>query len=246
MTVVDPAVKRFGDGMGRSDVAWDGAGNVFEALEHTSLSSRAYDQIRKALMTGELKPGQKLSGREIAIRLGTSLTPVREALLQLVAEGILESRSRHSITVPVPTRSVYAELRDLRVEVEGLGAERAAALVEADTIDHLEVLHATLVRAKAEGDYGLALRCNEAFHLGFCREARMPRLFRIVEGLWAQSGPFLNFLYSDAEKWPVPEGPHPHIRVMEAFRARDGDAARAAIVADIVTGGEGLLRRLRD
>lgn len=223
-----------------------GAGEVFEMLERDSLSAKAYAKIRQALMTGELKPGQKLSGREIAIRLGTSLTPVREALLQLVAEGVLEARSRQSITVPIPTRSVFAELRDIRVEVEGLGGERAATLATEAAINELAALHDALVKAKAEGDYPLALRCNQAFHLGLCREARLPRLFKIVEGLWAQSGPFLNFLYSDAEKWPVPEGAHDHIAVIEAMRRRDGAGARAAIVRDIVTGGAGLMRRLQD
>ena len=57
-------------------------GEAFEAVERSSLSRQAYNQLRKALMLGELQPGQKLSGREIALRLGTSLTPVREALLQ--------------------------------------------------------------------------------------------------------------------------------------------------------------------
>jgi GntR family colanic acid and biofilm gene transcriptional regulator len=104
-------------------------GEAFEAVERSSLSRQAYNQLRKALMVGELQPGQKLSGREIALRLGTSLTPVREALLQLVAEGVLELRTGHSVTVPLPTRAVYTELRDIRVQTEGLGAERAAALI---------------------------------------------------------------------------------------------------------------------
>lgn len=223
-----------------------GAADVFEMLERDSLSAKAYVKIRQALMTGELQPGQKLNGREIAIRLGTSLTPVREALLQLVAEGVLEARSRQSITVPIPTRSVYAELRDLRVEVEGLGAERAATLATAEVVDELAALHDALVTAKAQGDYPLALRCNQAFHLGLCREAQLPRLLKIVEGLWAQSGPFLNFLYGDNKEWPVPKGAHDHVAVIEALRRHDGAGARAAIVRDIVTGGAGVMRRLQD
>ncbi|MBC9176078.1 GntR family transcriptional regulator [Pseudoroseomonas ludipueritiae] len=220
------------------------AAEGLDTVERSSLSNQAYQQIRKALMVGELKPGQKLNGREIALRLGTSLTPVREALLQMVAEGVLEFRAGQSITVPQPPRRVYAELRGIRVEVEGLAAERAAQRISAAGIDELAALHNELVRGKAEHDYGLALRCNEAFHLGIAREAGMPRLYRVVEGLWAQSGPFLNSLYNGPEGWPAGDDPHTHVLVMEALRRRDGAAARAAIVQDIVRGGAGLLSRL--
>ncbi len=230
----------------RGDGPQPGETEVFASVARSSLSAQAYVQIRKALMVGELKPGQKLNGREIAIRLGTSLTPVREALLQLVSEGVLEARTGHSIAVPVPTRAVYIELRDIRLETEGLGAERAAALIEPKAIGDLAELHATLVTAKADRNYAAALRYNEAFHLGVCREARMPRLFRVVESLWAQSGPFLNFLYSDADDWPVPKDPHPHVQLLDALRRRDGGAARRAIANDIISGGLNLLGRLAE
>ena len=222
------------------------SGDAFATVERSSLSRQAYNQLRKALMVGELRPGQKLNGREIALRLGTSLTPVREALLQLVAEGVLESRTGQSITVPIPTRAVYAELRDIRVEVEGLGAERAAALIDKPGLDELAELHAQLVTAKREHDYARALRCNEAFHLGLCREAQMPRLFRVVESLWTQMGPFLNLLYDGPERWPTPKGQHAHLKVIAALKRRDGVAARQAIVEDIVNGGAGLLSRLAE
>jgi GntR family transcriptional regulator, colanic acid and biofilm gene transcriptional regulator len=222
------------------------AGDGFETVERSSLSRQAYGQLRKALMVGELQPGQKLNGREIAIRLGTSLTPVREALLQLVAEGVLELKTGHSITVPLPTRRVYTELRDIRVETEGLGAERAAALIDKAGIDELAKLHDGLVTAKRDGNYALALRCNEEFHLGLCREAQMPRLFRVVESLWTQMGPFLNFLYKGSEGWPAPKKQHFHSTVLTALERRDGAGARQAIVEDIISGGAELLSRLDD
>ena len=74
----------------------DSGGDTFAAVARNSLSEQAYQQIRKALMVGELKPGQKLNGRDIAVRLGTSLTPVREALLQMVAEGVPGGAGRGS------------------------------------------------------------------------------------------------------------------------------------------------------
>jgi len=216
----------------------------FETAERSSLKDQAYQQIRKALMVGELKPGQRLSGRQIAEQLHISLTPVREALLQLVSEGVLEARMGYSITVPHPRRAVYAELRDIRVEVEGLGAARAALHISTAGMVELAVTHDRLIQAKRAGDFGLALRYNEAFHLGLARASGMPRLFRAVESLWTQSGPFLNFLFNGPECWALDGDPHCHVKVLDALRVKDAASARAAIVEDIVSGGAGLLARL--
>jgi GntR family colanic acid and biofilm gene transcriptional regulator len=232
--------------MSRSMVSPIESADELGTVERSSLSAQAYGQIRKALMIGALKPGQKLSGRELAARLGTSLTPVREALLQLVAEGVLESRTGHSITVPTLTRADYLELRDIRVEVEGLAAARATAQATPALIASLEDLHRRLVEAKADRRFDEALRCNEAFHLALARGAGMPRLLRVVESLWAQSGPFLNFLYGADGGTTSSVHPHGHLRVIEALRAGDPAGAAESIGADIVGGGNDLVRRLAE
>ncbi len=216
----------------------------FEPAGRSSLSNQAYQQIRKALMVGELRSGQRLNVREIAEKLGTSITPVREAMLQLVAEGVLESRSGYSITVPNPTRAAYTELRDIRLEVEGLAAARAAERVTEAAIAELEATHQALLDAKRDGDFGLALRYNEAFHLGLARESGLPRLLRIVESLWTQSGPFLNFLFNGPACWAAESDLHIHTKVLEALSRRDAEAARAAIAEDISRGGAVLEARL--
>ncbi|WP_424811310.1 GntR family transcriptional regulator [Roseococcus sp. YIM B11640] len=215
---------------------------VLDPIGRQSLSAIAYDKLRKALMTGHLQPGERLNGRTLATRLGTSLTPVREALLQLVTEGTLEMQAGRSISVPVLTRSAYLELRDLRMVVEGLGAERAAAAISAAGIAKLAQVHEKLTAAKAKNDFAAALRWNEAFHIGLATAADMPRLLKVVESLWSQSGPFLNYLFAHSNL-TVSE-PHPHTLVLEALRKRDGAAAAAAIREDILKGGANLLEHL--
>ncbi len=217
-------------------------GPALEQVVRANLGAQAHGKLRKALSTGELRPGERLNGRALAARLGTSLTPVREALLQLVAEGALEMQAGKSFTVPVLTRAAYLELRDLRLALEGMGAERTTAAITAPALTRLAATHRRLCAAKERGDFAAALRWNEEFHLGLAAAAGMPRLLRLIEGLWIQSGPFLNYLRAD---WPntVAE-PHPHILILAALEARDAAAAVAAIRRDILEGGEGLLRRL--
>src|SRR5215207_4289115 len=86
----------------------------------TSLRKRVYDSLREALTTGRFAPGQKLTFRFIASALGVSLTPVREALRRLVAEGAFEMQPNRSVRLPLMTRAKVLELRDIRVAVESL------------------------------------------------------------------------------------------------------------------------------
>lgn len=218
------------------------AGGALDPIGRQSLSAIAYEKLRKALMTGELQPGQRLNGRTLATQLGTSLTPVREALLQLVTEGTLEMQAGRSISVPVLTRAAYLELRDLRMAVEGMGAERAAAVISKPAIARLAQVQEKLAAAKARHDFAAALRWNEAFHIELATAAEMPRLLKLVEGLWSQSGPFLNNLYARSNV--TVSDPHPHVLVLEALRQRDGAAAAAAIRKDILDGGTNLLESL--
>ena len=98
-----------------------------KAPADTSLRTRVYDSLRDALTAGQFTPGQKLSFRYIAGTLGVSLTPVREAIRRLVAEGALEMRPGRSVRVPLMTQAKILELRDMRLTLEGLAAEKAAA-----------------------------------------------------------------------------------------------------------------------
>jgi DNA-binding GntR family transcriptional regulator len=94
-------------------------------LDRMSLGSQAYHQIRHALMVGELRPGQILTYRGMAAQLNTSVTPVREALLQLLAENVLAVGPGRSITVPVHTQEKVLELRQIRLLTEVPAAESA-------------------------------------------------------------------------------------------------------------------------
>lgn len=145
--------------------------------------------------------------------------------------GVLEARTGQSIIVPHPTRAAFGELRDIRVEVEGLAAARGLACISAAAIADLAAMHDRLMQAKKARDCGAALRSNEAFHLGLARESGMRRLFRVVDG---------------PENWSVSDEPNCHLEVLDALRRRDAVAARAAIAEDIVGGGAELMTRLPD
>jgi DNA-binding GntR family transcriptional regulator len=180
-------------------------------MSDTSLRTQVYESLRQALTTGRFEPGQKLTFRFIAGALGVSLTPVREALGRLVAEGAFEMQPNRSVRVPVMTRARIMELRDIRMALEGLAAAKAALAADR--------------RQVAE------LRNIREFHFTLYGMADQPTLLRVIEGLWLQTGPYMNLLYPDFVSRP--HGPQGRANIIRALQARDAAAARREIENDI-------------
>jgi DNA-binding GntR family transcriptional regulator len=99
--------------------------------------SNAYREVRKLLLGGEVRPGQRLSHRSLAKDLGLSRSPVREALLQLEAEGLIEHRPQSGVYLREVSPQELEELYAMRELIEPYAAERAARLATALQIQHL-------------------------------------------------------------------------------------------------------------
>ncbi len=214
-----------------------------ERIAHSSLSTKVYDFMRSALANGELMPGQKLSARTLIDRLGVSQTPVREAMLQLVAERSLTMNRNKSVTVPVLTADHYIELRDIRVALEGQACRCAVEFVDDAVLDALDKLHRQMMVAKRAADFRLTMRLNRELHLGIYAISRRAELVALIESLWVRTGPYLNLIYRDTGA-KVPRN-HEHEALLAALRARDADAAAASIARDIVKGGAPVVEALR-
>ena len=91
-----------------------------------TLKEHAYENILNRLESGKLKPGMRLSDDALAKELGVSRSPVREALLQLSGEGLIEQRPRQGAFVHVPDRKELSELFEARLALEGAAAGWAA------------------------------------------------------------------------------------------------------------------------
>lgn len=213
-------------------------------LTRTSLNDRVYETLRAALLEGRLRPHQRLKIRDLAATMGVSETPVREAVMQLVRERALTLQTSRSLTVPRLSATQYLELRQIRLELEGLAAARAAMQVSARDIAALARLHDRLLKAEDTGNAAEAVRSNWHFHARLYEAAAMPELFHLIQGLWLRNGPLLTYLYPHAA--PTYPGRHRHLDVLDALRARDGAGVRAAIQADMTEGGAALLRLLQD
>ncbi len=213
-------------------------------VERTNLASQIYENLRQQLMSATFQPGQRLKIRALAKAMGTSETPVREALIQLVRDRALEMKEGYFIRVRRITLAEYVELRDIRLVLEPLAAERAVPLLDAVTLQQLTDSHRQLVLAEKTQDYRAALQHNFDFHFGIYRRSGMPQLTELLDRIWVQVGPMLNFLYPHGS--PTYDNGHQHVNVLRALQQRDVPAVRQAIREDLIEGGRNFLRVLEE
>lgn len=216
-------------------------------IAHLSLSATVYQTLREWLAGGELLPGQKLTGRLLSERLGVSQTPVREAMLQLVAERALDMNPNRSVTVPILDREKFIELRDMRAALEGLAVcgavEHCVKTGEcAKTIDAISDLHNRMSAAKQRGDYSTTMKLNRQLHFMVYELSGRRELVAMIQSLWARTGPYLNFLYQEGKQGGL--APHPHEALLQALREGNAALAEEAIRRDILDGGKAILDAL--
>lgn len=207
-------------------------------LQHTRLGSSIYQLLRDALISGRFQPDDRLRIRELAEQLGTSVTPVRDAILQLAREQALEMRSPRDIRVPQLSPAQYLEIRSIRLALEGLAAETAAHRASAAQLDALEANIRANLAAIDNGDLGQALQLNQAFHYALAELAGMPLLCGMLDSLWMRTGPLIARAYGSFNRRMAIDH---HWQVLHALRAGDGPAARQAICSDILDGNEKML-----
>jgi DNA-binding GntR family transcriptional regulator len=196
-----------------------------------SLRDQAYAAIRDGVRAGRFAPGERVTIRALAAALGTSPTPVREALGQLVAEGTFELLANGSASIPAMTLERFAQLQAMREALEGLAAERAAAAIGAAALADVRGLLAELQALAAAGDFKRYLARHRAFHFAVYRAAGMPLLTEAIDALWLRCGPVLSFVVPDYVRRK--QGAAHHAALVAALAAGDGAAARAAVCGDI-------------
>jgi DNA-binding GntR family transcriptional regulator len=198
-------------------------------LDATTLRETAYIALRDAFTRGVFAPGDTVSLRHLADQMGISMTPVREAVRRLVAEGALVDTPSRTLAVPAFDARRMHDLKAARLALEGLVLDQAMERIEAAGIAALE---AVLARPR-QGAPGLPdLKANYDFHFTLYRHSGSDVLLPLVEALWVQYGAYLNRIINHPQAARIDEHQHHH-EIIAALHRGDRDAARAALAADI-------------
>jgi DNA-binding GntR family transcriptional regulator len=162
-----------------------------------TLQEQAYLRLREALMSGHFVPGQAITLRAAAEALGTSPMPVRDALRRLEIEHALVPRSNRTLGVPEMSYVSLTELREVRMALEGLAAEKAALLITNDEIAAVESHYQALVAGAAAGSPADYMRANWLLHTAIYRASRSHLLVSLIEPTWMRIGPYVRLMLPD-------------------------------------------------
>lgn len=216
-----------------------------QPIVHQTLSARVYQDLRELIMSGQLQPGERLTLAGMAAALGTSAMPVREAISKLAADEALEILPNKSVRVPVMTRSRFQELVVIRLVVEGLAVETAALRITGEQLSALTTLDQAFAReiVLTEPDVNQIIQINKQLHFTAYAAAGMPTLSSLIEGLWLRIGPVLNLDLRNNASRRRSDLPSitAHHALVNALRAGDGVAAKAALTRDIEGAAEVIL-----
>jgi len=198
---------------------------------------RVYRTLRTRIMHGEMDPGQALTLRGIGKDFGVSMTPSREAVRRLIAEGALTFSSSGRVSTPELSNDRIEELAALRALIETELATRALPRAYPALIERLSLINNTVSEAIVKGDSVAYIRTNLEFHRTLYLRAQAPAMLATTETVWLQLGPTMRVLYGKLKRTEVPKN---HRFILAALRAGDEPGLRLAVRND-VTQGLGML-----
>jgi DNA-binding GntR family transcriptional regulator len=225
------------------------------ALHPASLADAVADRLQRDILEGRVALGDHLAQDELCARFGVSRTPIREALMKLEASGLVALRPNRGAVVRIPGRREVQEIYELRAELEGFAAERAAGRIDRVRLRGLDRLQEDLAATVREGaasgaredrtafstELGVA---NDAFHdliLGVADNAALEQDVRRLRGRFPKDY-VTEAANSVNELLALNIGEHDAVRA--ALAAADAPAARRAMTDHIAHAGQLLIDHL--
>ncbi|GGZ83275.1 GntR family transcriptional regulator [Streptomyces bluensis] len=202
-------------------------------------------RIRSRIMNGELPIGQPLRQAALAAEYGVSRTPVREALRQLQNGGLIEMQPHRGAVVRVPAPWEVRHAYEVRAELEGLAARRAADRITERQLAELR-RHNDVLRAAAEGAATrtggpfATTEANDCFHTVVCRAADNPWLSRMIDRINESFPRNVSSLALTDDERHRQLNIRQHDAIVAALTDRDGDRAQEAMREHVVSAGEHL------
>ncbi|MFO1143963.1 MAG: GntR family transcriptional regulator [Amaricoccus sp.] len=194
---------------------------------------RVYRTLRARVMHGQVAPGAALTLRGVAGEFGVSMTPAREAVRRLVAEGALKLSASGRVSTPELTNERIEELASLRALLEPELATRALPRAHVALIDRMAAINGVIDEMIVKGDAAGYVRSNLEFHRTLYLRAQAPAMLGLIETVWLQAGPTMRVLYERVQRRQASEM---HRKIIAALRAGDDPGLRLAIRMDVTQG----------
>jgi DNA-binding GntR family transcriptional regulator len=206
------------------------------------LSDDVARYVRSRIFDGTFRAGEYLRLDQLAVELGISVTPVREALLNLCAEGLLQQLPRRGFTVLELTARDVADVANVQAFIGGELAARAAENITEERLSELRAIQDQLEAAYDGGDLDRMVRLNHEFHRLVNVAADSPKLTQFMSGITRYAP---ESVFPTLSGWPT-QSTSDHRRVIAALERRDPGRARMAMAEHFSVGVAPLTAHLVD
>jgi DNA-binding GntR family transcriptional regulator len=196
-------------------------------FETRTLTERSYEYLRKEIVGNRLPPGAVLNEVALAAQLGVSRGPVREAIRQLAAEGLVRARPRRSAVVSTLSADEFLEAYQVREALEVLAVRLAVNLIDENELVGLERLTEAMAKAAEAQDTDAFFEANTAFHVMLVEASQNKRLIAMYRALSAEMNRFR--VSSLTLRGSLRRSIAEHGAIVRALRRRDADRATKLI-----------------
>jgi len=192
-----------------------------------------YRALRTRIMHGGMEPGEALTLRGLGDEFNVSMTPAREAIRRLIAEGALLASASGRVSTPELTNERLEELASIRALLEPELAARALPRAHNALIERLFVFNTGVREMIVKDDAMGYVRANLEFHRTLYLRAQAPAMLALLETVWLQAGPTMRALYQRLQRDRASDN---HIKIIAALKAGDEPGLRLAIRTDVTQG----------
>jgi DNA-binding GntR family transcriptional regulator len=196
--------------------------------------------VRKRIFDRTYAAGEYVRLDQLAAELGVSVTPVREALFELKAEGLLAQQPRRGFVVLPVTGRDLTDVSNVQAHIGGELAARAAVNITEEQLRDLEKIQAQLEEAYAGDDDERAVRLNHEFHRAINVAADSPKLAQLMSQITRYAP---ESVFPTIAGWPEKSIEH-HRRLLAALELRDENLARTAMSEHLAAGAAPLIDHL--
>jgi len=201
-----------------------------------------FETIRCAIITGELKPGQRLMEVQLAEEMGVSRTPVRESIRKLELEGLVKMVPRKGAYVTPMSVNDLKEMMEIRRALEGLAAELASKNVSEEQIEQLYFANQRFGEAALENDEEGIIKYDMDIHEIIYKASGNLKLLQMINSLREQMQRFrAEYVHRIDDKNPLV---NQHMEIIKGIENREGAVANMAACEHIFSTGECMLKLL--
>jgi DNA-binding GntR family transcriptional regulator len=209
---------------------------LLKKLKSVTLQDAVYDELVQAIISGRIKPGEKITLEQMAKDLDVSIMPVREAIRRLEARKFVTIGKNKRIIATELSNEKIEQIAEIRLILESYAAEKASRIRSDDSINKLEEVHHRYIQSEDIEDL---LKYNNDFHSIIYREAKLPLLTDFINSMWDMVLPYFCLDLKEVRKEPKTWKQFKtqtykfHEGMLDGMKRKDAEAVKNWLVQDI-------------